>query len=231
MKAIRLAELIVFAVLITTAAGAAPKEPSASDILSRVEKNYNGINDYRADVVISVKTPQIHIPKNQATIYYKKPDKVKIVAKEGFSVLPDTFPGNPVTKIKQNFAATLDGTAAIDKEPAYVLSLKPKTTQAGGTMKVYIEKKRWLIVKTQAETGGMKITSEWSYTKVEGKYWLPSRIKFSFSGMMSGPSFGHDERADKPLVAGNGTAEVKFRNYKVNKGIPDSIFVEKKDKK
>lgn len=231
MKAVRLAEMIVFAVLITTAAGAAPSGPSASDVLSHVEKNYSGINDYRADVTISVKTPQMHIPKNQATIYYKKPDKVKVAAKEGFAVLPNTFPGNPVTEIKRNFAVTLDGAATVGKEPVYVLNLKPKTTQAGGTMKIYVEKKRWLIIKTLAEAGGTKITSEWSYTKAEGKYWLPSRIKFNFSGMMSGSSFGPDERVGKPPIAGNGTAEIRFSNYKVNKGISDNVFVEKKDKK
>lgn len=229
MKVARIAELIVVALLFTVSVGAVPSRPKAPDVLALVEKNYKGINDYSVDVTASVKSPQMHVPKSEATIYYKKPDKVKIAAKEGFAVLPNTFTGNPVAEIRKNFTVTYGGAAEIGKEPVYVLNLKPKTMKAKGEMKLFVEKRRGLILKALTEVGGMKLTSKWSYSKVDGKYWMPSRIKIDMTGMTPDSSIDPAEGRVKPSAAESGTAEVKFSNYRINKGIADKVFTEKKD--
>ncbi|MEN6520016.1 MAG: hypothetical protein ABFD46_02550 [Armatimonadota bacterium] len=228
MKTVRITDSLVVALLITAVAVAAPGRPKASDVLDAVQKNYSSINDYRVDMTVSVKSQEVHISNNKATVYYKKPDKVKVAAKEGFAVLPKTFAGNPVAEIRKNFTAVYDCADKIGKEPVHVLKLKPKTTRAGGSMKLYVEKRRGLILKTLTEASGMKMTSSWSYKKVDGKYWLPSRIKIDMNGMESGRKPGHHKGREVPQAAGSGTAEVKFSNYKINKGIPDKVFVEKK---
>ncbi|MEN6371409.1 MAG: hypothetical protein ABFD64_05275 [Armatimonadota bacterium] len=228
MKAVRITGSIVVALLIAAVAVAAPVHPKASDVLDAVQKNYSSVNDYKVDVTVSVKSQDMHIPKNEATVYYKKPDKVKIKAKEGFAVLPKTFTGNPVAEIKKNFTAVYDCAAKIGKEPVHVLKLKPKTTQAGGSMKLYVEKRRGLILRTLAEVNGMKMTSSWSYKKVDGKYWMPSRIKVDMNGMPSDPVSGQFRRKKAPQTAVNSTAELQFSNYRINKGIPDKVFAEKK---
>jgi outer membrane lipoprotein-sorting protein len=228
LRTVRVASSIVLALLVAAAVIAAPSRPKASDVLDRIQKNYSSINDYRVDVSVSMKSRDVHIPKSDAIIYYKKPNKVKVAAKEGFTLLPKTFTGNPVTEIKKNFTATYEGAAKVGKEPVHVLKLKPKTTQAGGTMKLYVEKRRGLILKTLTEFSDTKMISNWSYSKVDGKYWLPSRIKIDMAGMSSGPKPDHPRGRTMPPAVGNGTAEVKFSNYRINKGIPDKVFIEKK---
>lgn len=206
--------------------------PTSAEVLARVEKNYKPIRDYKVDVEITVNSPQLKMPPTKATIYYKRPDKVKVVAVEGFAVIPkDAIVGNPVEQIRANFNTAYAGSGKMDGIAVHVLKLVPKTAKAQGTVRLYVEKKRALILRTDSEVGDAVIRAGWAYTRVGGKYWLPSQIKVEMSGMMTPEIFDPDEVKIKPAKSENGTATVKFRNYRVNKGVPDSVFEEKKGSK
>lgn len=217
--------------MVTVTALSAQAKPSSTEVLAQVEKNYKTIRDYRVDVEVSVESTQVHMPTTKATVYYKRPDKVRVVANEGFAMLPkDAFPGNPVDQIKANFDTAYAGSAKLGGAPVHVLKLVPKTSQAQGTMRLYVEKRRSIIMGMDTETQGAKFGSRWSYVRVDGKYWLPSRIKVEMSGSMVPQAFDPDEGKVKPARSGKGTALITFKNYRVNKGVPDSVFVEKKQR-
>jgi len=210
------------------AAAARPK-PAPADVIGLLERNYASIHDYSADIEVSVDSPQLHMPRSAATLYFKRPDRMKIVPKEGFAVLPkDVFPGDPVRSIKQNFRLERLDSAKVGNEPVYVLSLVPKTTDVRGAMKLFVEKRRGIIIGTDADVGGAKFKSRWTYARVEGKYWLPSEIRIEMSGAMSTPVFDPREVKIKPPKSGKGTTLVRFSDYKINRGIPDSVFAEGK---
>lgn len=221
---------IVAAILLSSSVAQA--KPTSAQVLAQVERNYAAIRDYSADVEVAINSPQVHAAKTKATIYYKRPNKLKLVAREGFAVLPrDAFPGNPVAAIRANFDVAYGGSGKAGGEPVHVLKLVPKTSQAERTMKLLVDKRRGLIVGTEAEFGAAKFSSRWTYVRVDGRYWLPSQIKVEMSGAMSRPVFDPDEIKVVPPKSGKGTALVTFSNYRVNKGIPDSVFTEKKNRK
>jgi outer membrane lipoprotein-sorting protein len=173
------------------------------------------------------------MPKGTGTIYFKRRDKFKLEPGDGFMVLPkEAFPGNPVDAIRTNFTVSYAGSAKVDNEPVHVLKLVPKTQDAGGAVQLYVEKRRGLILKADsANAGGADMKSRWTYVRADGKYWMPQQIRVNMSGVMSPQAFDPRDMKTKPPKSGKGTATVKFSNYRINKGIPDSVFVEKKGSK
>ena len=230
MRARWLAGSLALAAAWLTAAAAAQPKTTAADVFRLIDRNYSRIRDYRVDVELSadVHSPRMHISGSRATIYFKRPNKVKVVAREGFALMPDTFPGDPVAAIKSEFNAAYAGTAKIDGEPAHVLTLVPKTTQAQGRMKLFVEKRRGLILGTKLQAGDFELKSRWTYARIDGKYWLPSEIKLEMQVRARVPNPDPDVKDARPSAPGKGRAVVRFSNYKVNRGIPDSLFVKTK---
>lgn len=209
--------------------GIAQAKPTAAQVLTLAEKNYSGIRDSKVDVDVSIHSPQVQMPDSKGTIYFKRPDKVTIVAREGFIVLPkDTFPGDPIDTIRKGFDSTYEGESQIGGLPVHVLKLVPKTGQFAGIVKLYVEKARNLIVASRAESNGGKFASKWSYARVDGKYWLPSVIRVNMEGTVSQPVLDPYTMKMKPPKSGKGSAIVKFSNYRINKRVPDSVFAEKR---
>jgi outer membrane lipoprotein-sorting protein len=223
----------------TLSLSAAPAKVTVDSIYAQVEKNYNGIRDYRTDAEVNadIQNPRVHISKSRSTIYFKRPDKVKVVAKEGFSVMPDTFPGNPITAIKREFNAKYIGSAKIDGQDVYILNLAPKSGPINGAIaKLYVEKKRSLIHGMDINAGEGRISTRFVYSRVDGKYWLPSRINVRMESI-SQPMVGRHRHFQgkkgnvQQSKSTNGTTTITFSNYRVNKGIPDNIFAGKTNKR
>ena len=51
-------------------------------LLDSLKNKMNKVNDYSADVTIKLNVSFIKIPIKKATIFYKKPDKIKMRAKK-----------------------------------------------------------------------------------------------------------------------------------------------------
>ncbi|MBI2843939.1 MAG: hypothetical protein HYX78_11115 [Armatimonadetes bacterium] len=220
------AVLIVIALVAAVAVGSAGKSKiTSADVLARVERNYAAIRDSRVDVEVTIDSPQVRMPKSTGAVCFKRPDKVKVIAKDGLMVMPkDVFPGDPVAAIKRQFDTAYDGTTTVDGVAVYVLNLVPRSTEVNSKMKLFVEKRRGLIVGSEASVGGGTFKSRWTYARIDGKYWLPSKIKVEMDGALSQPAFDPDQMKMKPPKSGKGTAVVKFSNYRINKGIPDSVF-------
>ncbi len=228
MRATRILAGAVIFIIAASVYSAAPKKMTVNDVFALVQKNYNSISDYQVEATVNAdfNNPKMHITNSQAIIYFKRPDKVKVEAKSGFAMMPETFPGDPVTAIKSAFNATYEGTVKYNGVPAYVLKLKPKTTEHQGAATLFIEQKRGLILGSLMREQGFSIATKWNYGRVDGKYWLPSEIKVAMSGSFPVRSHpGHQTRPE--MKSGKGSATVKFTNYRVNKGIPDNIFAKK----
>jgi outer membrane lipoprotein-sorting protein len=215
--------------LVILAVPACAAKTTAADVIARVEKAFSGVHDYQADAVISVNSPQLHVSDSRATIYFRRPDKVKVVANEGFAVMPsEAVPGDPARWLRDNFTCKYAGSGAYHGQPADVLKLTARTVAVPGEMKVWIEKKRGVILGTESNTNGLTARSQWNYTLVDGKYWMPARVKMEMSGTLSGAVFDPHEGKVSPPKKGNGTATVTISNYRINKGVPDSVFKRRK---
>lgn len=179
--------------------------PTGDAIIASVKRAFSPINDYRCDVTVTVQGPQISINNMSMTLYFKKPNRMHIDAKQGFAVAPSgNFLGNPIEELSKGHATYL-GTERNQGRECYVLKLSGQ----GVNPKLYVDKARSVIVATEDERGSKAI---WRYGRVDGKYYLPSEIRAE----MPNPR-GGSERVK---------TTIRFSNYRVNKGISDKIFEE-----
>lgn len=222
MRRIALAAIIF---LVAVGPVAAAKE-TAGSILARVRAQMAGVNDYSASASMSVDSPTMHVKESRFKVYYKKPDKLHIEPEGGFAIVPKgTYLGNPLEEITKDNTAKLVGEAKLDGKACWLIRLTPKEQNPNNVeFTVWVEKARSLIIQSRAEPSkDSRMEVKWTYTKVEGKYWLPSRIDFVISGL---PAEIARERGPFVQTSGKATgkAVIKFSDYKVNRGVSDSMF-------
>src|SRR5258708_2646853 len=76
----------------TSAAGslpqpiALPQDPAT--LLQKVRTRLDQVNDYQAAGLMKTNVPFLKVPEAQVTIYFKRPDKIKIRNDKGISLVP-----------------------------------------------------------------------------------------------------------------------------------------------
>jgi len=189
--------------------------PTAEEIAARVREQWAKVNDYVCEMTFTARGPELYIGKTVVTAYYKKPGNVHFEAKEGFAVLPKDmlFVGDPFERMGNDLSGAKVSEAKLDGANCYVIEFGAGEGDRPGDVKFWVDRKRWHIVKTEMNSpdGGF-VSGRISHTKVGGKWWLPSevRIQGKSSSRRHGPS--------------SFTAEIKFSDYRVNSGIPESVF-------
>jgi len=215
-------------ICLASAAYCAQKPSPAEAALKCIERGYAAVKDYRVDIQVSVESPQVHMPDAKAVVYFKRPDKLRVVAKEGFMMMPSyAVMGDPASFIKQNFSIAGVKSSKVGAEPVYILSLVGKTMHAAGRFEIVVEKRRGLIISGSADDGASKLKAKWEYKQFDGKFWMPAKMTVKIEGLMSPQAFDPKNMKMNPPKTGEGNATVIFTNYRINRGIPDSIFVEK----
>lgn len=217
----RLLSIIVLLTLMTPALAATP---SGDKIIAAMKRQFSAVNDYRVEVSLTVKGPKISINNMGMTVYFKKPNKIHVDATQGLAMVPSgNLFGNPLNEIATSAHVTYVRTEKKLGRDCYVLNLAVERMP----LLLWVDKERSVIVAMDG-AGGFQTT--WQYAKVDGKYYLPTQI----SADMQSPSLAHGRRgrfaSDDTPSAGPTKVTVKFSNYKVNKGIDDKIFQEKKRK-
>jgi hypothetical protein len=226
MKMVLRTGVLILAALVSAPLSA---KTNTADVLALMEKSFGQVRDYKADAVMNVNTPQLHVKDSRATIYYKRPDRVKVVPKDGFAVIPDeAVPGDAAKWIRDNFTPSFAGTQIIAGQPAYVLNMTAKTPSVPATMRVWVEKSRGVIIATESKSSEMTMKSSWKYARVDGKYWLASEVRIDMSGMMAPAVYNPHKVRSEPPKTGSGSAVVTIKNYVANRGIPDSVFKKRK---
>lgn len=207
-------------------------------LLKGLKAKFNSVKDYSADVVIKVKVDFLKVPVTKAKIYYKAPNKIKVDA-QGFAMLPrngldfanTSMLNGPYTAIYVKDEMVKGVNCAIVKvipndggevvistmwiDPTKnELKKFTTTTKANGTFDVqlsYDPKKPSLVMPTQ-------LLISFDVDKIQ----LPKGV----SGDLTGES-AHTEKADKSKST-RGQIIIDYANYKINQGLKDALFVEKK---
>ncbi len=104
-------------------------------------------------------------------------------------------------------------------------------------MYVWIESVNWTIAKIETiPYEGRTLSMVFTYGLVQEKYWLPAKIVFTLgsagerekasdnSNSQQSEQFGQMPRT----MPRNGSITILYSDYKVNTGIDDSVFKEKK---
>jgi len=222
--------LIIFAALGTHHLSAQTPEELVNKIRSKLEK----VNDYTAKGKLKTNVVFIKAPIASVKIYYKKPDKMKIVNENGISFIPKG-------SVNINLAKFLTAAGKYEIVDAgnevtsgfRILKLLPADENSDIVLStLYIDEKNELIIKaknTTRDNGTYEL--EMTYNKY-ASYGLPDKVIFSFKTkdykLPKGVTFDYDDGSEKKpdnnMKNRKGKVEITYSEYLINKGIDDIVF-------
>lgn len=203
----------------------AQSQTDAAALLDAARAQYDRVNDYKARIHAVIDMTGLSVPPMDAVMYFKKPDRIQIES-DGFAMLPrDAVGFHPAMFAKDEYDLVLQGSETIGG----VSCSKVKMLARSDTLRlqramVYIDAKRALILRMDFDPGaGASATADFTYTRVDGKYWLPSRIDVEMESPMRGRRPGQRKKSDESTPE-KARIRMTYTDYVVNRGIPDSVF-------
>ena len=204
------------------------------ELINKIKAKLEKVNDYTAKGRLKTNVVFIKAPIASVKVYYKKPDKMKIVNENGLSFIPKG-------SVNINLAKFLSGSGNYEivdagTEPSTglrVLKLLPADENSEIVLStLYIDEKTELIKKaknTTRDNGTYEL--EMSYGKYIA-YSLPDKVIFSFNTkdykLPKGVTFDYDDGTEKKpdgdIKNKKGKVEITYTEYLINKGVNDSIF-------
>jgi outer membrane lipoprotein-sorting protein len=228
-------KILLLVLLLISSTQAQNKDPKK--MLEDVKNEYEQIKDYQADIHIKVDIPFIKMPERKAVIYFKQPDKIHIES-GGFAILPkEGIKFSPLTMLESDYTALYEREESVGNIIAAVVKIIPLNSESDlllSTLWIDPVQNRILKIESSRKPSGNFII-ELSYGS-ETEYNLPELISFTFSAdptllqPQSHNQTGLDtEEASKDSAKTKpGKVLIHYSNYKVNMGIPDSIFQKEK---
>ena len=215
----------------------AGKSQDVNTLLTKVKFNIDKVNDYEASARMITNVTFLKVPDADVKVYFKKPNKLKIKNEKGISFVPKGAVSINLNNILSGgkYTAIDAGKDKIGTTVVRVIKLLPEDDNADVVLStVYIDEAALVIrrAKTTTRANG-SYQLEMSYGKY-ATYGLPDKIIFSFDTkdykLPKGVTFDFDvgtqnnkTAADK-AKAKNGSAEITFHSYVINKGILDDVF-------
>lgn len=215
----------------------AGKSQDVNTLLTKVKFNIDKVNDYEASARMITNVTFLKVPDADVKVYFKKPNKLKIKNEKGISFVPKGAVSINLNNILSGgkYTAIDAGKDKIGTTIVRVIKLLPEDDNADVVLStVYIDEAALVIrrAKTTTRANG-SYQLEMSYGKY-ATYGLPDKIIFSFNTkdykLPKGITFDFDDgtqnnktAADK-AKAKNGSAEITFHSYVINKGILDDVF-------
>lgn len=207
---------------------------NASTILNNVEKGFEGIDDFEVTLEADVDIERVRVPKMQATMYFKKPDRVHFTS-SSFVMLPrEGIVVNP-SLLRERYNASELGKDTLDGRIVHKLQLDAKAAQIRlRQMLLWVEPSNWTIVRMETMPyQGRVLRLSFAYELVGGTHWLPRTLQASFETtgrdttdrmelLQVDPDTPQRSEMRRPLRSG--TITVRYSDYKLNVGLPDELF-------
>lgn len=206
---------------------------SAEGLLQQVRQKLELVNDYEAKGKLRTNLLFIKAPIVSVQIFYKKPNKFKIINENGFSFIPKSMVNLNLNKFFSSVGdyELLDGGIEAGTN-LRVIKLLPIDENSEWVLSVlFINEKNKLVYKirnTTRESGTYELQLTYGNFIEFG---LPDKIAFSFNTkaykLPKGMTWDYDIGNDKVKNSGvpkKGNVEILFSTYKINKGIADAVF-------
>lgn len=212
-------------------------QKDVNTLVQLVRARIEQVNDYQATGRMKTNVTFLKVPEANVTVFFKKPDKIRIKNEKGVSFIPRGAMSISLSNIVSGnkFTAIDAGTDKIKGKSVRVIRLLPDDDNAEVVLStIYVDEQALVIVKaktTTRENGTYELEMDY------GKYtsWgLPDKLLFTFNTkeykLPKGVTFDFDDgtsaKATKPVTANQekGKAEITFYQYTINKGVSDEIF-------
>lgn len=229
--------LLLIGVLLFLAAFLPPAGAHAQDaaaLLQKVRARLDQVNDYQATGLMKTNVSFLKVPEAQVTVYFKKPDKLKIKNEKGISLVPKGAVTISLNNLLKGGYTALDaGADTAGGHKVKVIKLLPLDDNADLVLStLYIDETRLLILKartTTRENGTYEV--EMSYGKYIA-YALPDKVIFTFNTknykLPKGITFDYDDgsvkKQESSAAGSRGKVELSYSAYIINKGVPDGVF-------
>jgi outer membrane lipoprotein-sorting protein len=204
-------------------------------LIEKVAQKLALVNDYVAEGVMKTDVSFIKASLGKVKVYFKKPNLLKVKKEGGISLLPRggvSLTINTLLNTKQ-YTTIAAGTQLLNGKNLNVIKLIPTDDNLDWVIStLWIDPMDALVYKTATttkENGSYEITMQYGDY---AKYGLASKIIFSFNTkdykLPNGITleFGDEDPTAKQKALKNkkGTIEITYKNYTINKGVPNSIF-------
>jgi outer membrane lipoprotein-sorting protein len=212
------------------------KIQDADEILAKVVKGFEEVNDFSVVIDAEVNMERMQIPKMHADLFFKKPDKVHFSSQSILLVPREGITLNP-SVLKEHYLTTsaVRDTTAGKKLFKLLLAAKDEKTRLRA-LSIWVDPTNWTIAKMETiPYEGRTLSMIFTYGWQQEKYWLPSKLVASFASEAdkavkdSALSLGSQFESSQRSAPRSGKVTVNYSNYKINIGLSDEIF-EKKDK-
>lgn len=204
------------------------------ELVNKIRTKLEKVNDYTAKGKLKTNVVFIKAPIASVKVYYKKPDKMKIVNEKGISFIPKGSVNINLAK----FLSAAGNYEIVDagKEAGTglrILKLLPTDENSDIVLStLYIDEKAELITKaknTTRDNGTYEL--QMSYGKY-ASFGLPDKVIFSFNTkdykLPKGVTFDYDDGSEKKQDEGlknkKGKVEITYAEYVINKGVDDAVF-------
>ncbi len=198
----------------------------ADELIQKVKAKLEKVNDYEADARLKTNVSFIKAPIANVKVYYKKPDKLNIINKNGISFIPKGSVNINVSSVFMNNKDFDIIDVGKDNTGLRIIKLLPKDDTADVVLStLYIDERNMLIKKsktTTKENGTYEL--EMNYGKY-AEYGLPDKIVFSFNTkeykLPKGVTLDYDngsKKKEEGLKNKKGTVEITYTSYIINKG-------------
>jgi hypothetical protein len=203
-------------------------------LLAGVKKKYDLVRDYTASAQLKTNVLFIKAPLSQVTVYYKRPDQLKIKNQKGISFVPKGTVNINLNNVLglRNFEAIAAGTSLVDGVTCEIIKIFPLNDEEDITRAtLYVDPIRQLVLKSiisTRETGTYQIAMQYGTYATWG---LPDRVLVEFNTrefkLPKGTTLDYDNgstKVDAPKGPQKGKVEILYRSYTINQGVADAIF-------
>jgi outer membrane lipoprotein-sorting protein len=221
--------LLLPILLFTAAAYGQP----AADLLQKVRARLDQVNDYQATGTMKTNVSFLKEPEASVTVYFKKPDKLKIKNEKGISLVPKGAVTVSLNNLLKGAYTVLDaGADTAQGQKVRLIKLLPQDENADLVLStLYIDEQHLLILRARTTT---RDNGTYEVDMHYGKYIayaLPDKVIFTFNvrnyKLPKGITFDYDDGSHKKQQApadAKGKVELSYSSYTINKGVPDSVF-------
>lgn len=208
---------------------------TADEIMNRVVSRNEKIQDYTVMLTANVDVERLRVPKMEAKMYFKRPDKVHFESK-GFAMLPREGVAFDPVQLRDKYAAELKGEEQIENVRTYRLQLTAKQSKTRpNALTLWVDLTHWTVRKLETlPYEGRSVVVVFEHALVQETYYLPSKIVVTFDV----PEMPSPEAGSQPGVSETprrssqrkGSVTVMYKDYQVNVGLSDDLFKESASK-
>jgi outer membrane lipoprotein-sorting protein len=215
----------------------AVKNSTADDLLTKAIHVFSVVNDFTVTIDAEIQMERVQIPKMNAVMYFKKPDKIHF-SSQGFLAVPrEGIVMNP-SFFRERYTVASMVLDTVHENNQFKIMLNAKENKSRlRDVAIWINPANWTVSKMETiPYEGRVLTVSFSYACIEEKYWLLSKMVAGFTSESEKPAADSPSSPDQQFesmqrsIPRTGTVTVLYSNYKVNTGLTDELFEKKETK-